>query len=35
MKCQILLFGENKKNVTNLSSVELAKIVAMVIEEYM
>ena len=25
MKCQILFFGKNKKNVINLSSAELAK----------
>ena len=25
MKCQILFSGENKKNITNLSSAELAQ----------
>ena len=25
MKCQILFYGENKKNVINLSSAELAQ----------
>ena len=25
MKCQILFSGKNKKNITNLSSAELAK----------
>ena len=25
MKCQILFSGENKKNITSLSSAELAK----------
>ena len=25
MKCQILFCGENKKNITNMSSAELAK----------
>ena len=28
MKCQILFSGENKKNIANLSSAELAKTVA-------
>ena len=30
MKCQILFVGKNKKNITNLSSAELAKIVVKV-----
>ena len=30
MKCQILLFWKNKKNITNLSFAELAQRVVMV-----
>ena len=30
MKCQILFSGKNKKNITNLSSAELAQRVVMV-----
>ena len=33
MKCQILFFWENKINITNLLSVELAQRVVMVKEE--
>ena len=34
MKCQILFSGKNKKNVINLSSVELAKTVVKVKEQF-
>ena len=30
MKCQILFSGKNKKNITNLSSAELDKVVVKV-----